>query len=416
MRVMLAQSVPAVGGVGGQERHVLSLARRLGKTGHRVALVVPSRDPGRSRLGDGVELVRLGALFPYAQILYRTLAIHPQCPDPLLVPSLRRFMREWQPDIVHSHGLVLFSVGPALRGPSIPWVHTLHDYGLICPKESLWRLPERAVCRDPLTLACIPCHSRDEPVGPLSPFRAVASLAGLAVGTKALPRPDLAIAVSEFVAKAHQCFLPPMADRTRVIPNFLDGEKVSISPKDLPEQFVLFAGSAAANKGLHVLLKAVRATRPDVWLVVMATGPRKWLDGLQRTADHRIVFYRNAPHPVVMTAWERCLFGVIPSLWPDPCPTVALEAMSRGKPVVASAVGGLTSIVMDGETGILVPPGDVEALRQALCRLIGDGRSRRRMGQAARERLRSGFSAEAVVPEIEEAYLQLQKARPDDSE
>jgi glycosyltransferase involved in cell wall biosynthesis len=66
---------------------------------------------------------------------------------------------------------------------------------------------------------------------------------------------------------------------------------------------------------------------------------------------------------------------------------VAAEAMAHGKPVVASAVGGLLDLVVDGETGLLVPPGDVEALRAALERLLGDPELRRRLGAAGRDRV-----------------------------
>lgn len=395
--------------LGGLERHVLALARKLGKAGHQVAIAVPSRRSGRRRLGEGVELVRLRALFPSAGHLYRALAVHPQFPDPALVLSLRRFIKQWQPEVVHSHGLVLFSVGPALWGSGIPWVHTLHDYGLICPKGSLWRLPVGAICREPLTLACIACHGQEEPKGPLSPVRAVGALAALAVSASGVPKPDLLIAVGQFVAEAHRSVLPALATRLTVIPNFVGAEKGGAPPEGLPQRFVLFVGSGLPYKGLHILLRAFRALPRGVRLVVMASGRAKWLDGLLRGADARTVFYYNVPHTAVLAAWERCLFGVIPSLWPEPCPTVALEAMSKGKPVVACATGGLLDIVADGETGILVPPGDVKALRLALRRLLEDETLRQRMGQAAWQRFREQFSAEGVVPAIAMHYSRLRQ-------
>lgn len=76
-----------------------------------------------------------------------------------------------------------------------------------------------------------------------------------------------------------------------------------------------------------------------------------------------------------------------------------LEAMAAGKPVVASSVGGLLDLVVDGETGVLVPPRDPAALRSALQRLLGDRDLRLRLGAAARERARS-FSWRHVVPQL----------------
>jgi type III pantothenate kinase len=83
---------------------------------------------------------------------------------------------------------------------------------------------------------------------------------------------------------------------------------------------------------------------------------------------------------------------------------MCLEAMAAGKPVVASAVGGLLDLVADGETGLLVPPRDVTALRSALERLLADGELRRRMGEAGRERVRESFSWPAVTDATIEAY------------
>jgi type III pantothenate kinase len=80
------------------------------------------------------------------------------------------------------------------------------------------------------------------------------------------------------------------------------------------------------------------------------------------------------------------------------------EAMAHGRPVVASAVGGLLDLVVDGETGLLVPPRDVPALRSALERLLGDAGLRGRMGQAGRERIREHFTWPAVTDRTIEAY------------
>jgi type III pantothenate kinase len=72
--------------------------------------------------------------------------------------------------------------------------------------------------------------------------------------------------------------------------------------------------------------------------------------------------------------------------------------------VVASAVGGLLDLVVDGETGLLVPPRDVEALRAALERLLGDTELRRRLGEAGRERIRQHFTWPAVIDRTIQAY------------
>ena len=92
---------------------------------------------------------------------------------------------------------------------------------------------------------------------------------------------------------------------------------------------------------------------------------------------------------------------------PDPFPRVVLEAMAAGRPVAAFDSGGTGEMVRDGETGILVPPGDVAALAEAFERLAGDRAMRERMGRAAAARARESFSLERHVGRMEQLLSDL---------
>jgi len=85
-------------------------------------------------------------------------------------------------------------------------------------------------------------------------------------------------------------------------------------------------------------------------------------------------------------------------------PLGVLEAMAQGKPVVATAVGGTPELVVHGETGLLVQPGDVEALAAALAQLLADPEQARHMGEAGRERVQREFGAAAMAQRILELY------------
>ena len=95
---------------------------------------------------------------------------------------------------------------------------------------------------------------------------------------------------------------------------------------------------------------------------------------------------------------------VLPSVQAEPFGLVVLEAMAMGCPVVATAVGGPLSIVVQGETGLLVPPGDAVALADNLERLLRDAVLRERMAAAGRERLETKFSFENTVNELAALY------------
>jgi glycosyltransferase involved in cell wall biosynthesis len=111
-----------------------------------------------------------------------------------------------------------------------------------------------------------------------------------------------------------------------------------------------------------------------------------------------------------MAAWDRALFGATPSLWPEPFGSVVHEGMSRGKPVIGTDHGGHSDMIVDGESGRLVPPGDVYALTQAMRELIDDPALRDRLGHAARDRAQL-FSSEAVIPRFIRAFEEIAATR-----
>jgi glycosyltransferase involved in cell wall biosynthesis len=109
------------------------------------------------------------------------------------------------------------------------------------------------------------------------------------------------------------------------------------------------------------------------------------------------------PHPELERLYARAAVVACPSRR-EGFGVACAEAMAHGRPVVASAVGGLLDLVMDGETGLLVPPRDPAALRAALERLLGDRELRLRLGAAGRERVRERFSWEAATDATLAAY------------
>jgi glycosyltransferase involved in cell wall biosynthesis len=153
---------------------------------------------------------------------------------------------------------------------------------------------------------------------------------------------------------------------------------------------VLYAGRLSPEKGIEELVAAANGLS----LVVAGDGP------LRAQVPGALGF---VPHDELQRLYSRAAVVVCPSRR-EGFGVTCLEAMAHGRPVVASAVGGLTDLVVDGETGLLVPPRDPVALRAALTRLLRDASLRRRMGAAGRLRAQERFSWEAVTSATVAAY------------
>jgi glycogen(starch) synthase len=154
---------------------------------------------------------------------------------------------------------------------------------------------------------------------------------------------------------------------------------------------VLYAGRLSAEKGILDLLAAANN---GMKLTIAGDGPlRDRVPGALGFVSHDALAPLYDRAAVVAVPSRREGFGV-----------VCAEAMAHGRPVVASAVGGLLDLVADEETGLLVPPRDVPALRAALKRLLADDELRSRLGANARRRAEQELSWDRVTDRTLAAY------------
>jgi glycosyltransferase involved in cell wall biosynthesis len=396
MRIlMLAQNYAPI--LGGEERMVEDLSLELGRRGHRVA-VATMRQPDHDQY-DNRDGIRVYAL---RSSLYRATGRNdgarrpqaPPAPDPRTVLDLRRVLRRERPDVVHAHNWLVHSYLPLHRGSGAALVLSLHDYGLVCATKRLLR---RGVeCTGPSPLKCMECASRH-----YHGAKGPAIVAGTFLrGPLLRRRVDLLLPVS--AAVRDRCGVGP-ADPHRVIPNFVREDRTrAVEDRRLAhlpiEPFLLFLGDATFDKGARHLADVYPTLDQPPPLVFIG---RCFVDEL---ADHpNISVLGPWPHELAQEALRRALFAVVPTIMAEAFGLAALESAAAGRAVVASDIGGLREIVIHGETGLLVPPGDKSALRAALNRLIADPQLRAQMGEAAGRRA-SSFGAHAIVPAFEQAY------------
>lgn len=389
---------------GGAELHVRNLAMGLSRRGHQVTIATLAQQGSPALELDGpVQVHRVDGWLQRLPMLFtpgipRSAA---PLPDPGVASSILRIVRDERPDIVHAHDWLMHSYLPVAPFLAPPLVASLHNFGVACPKHSLIRNGE--LCSGPGVEKCLRCAARH--YGAARGAATCVSLWTMSPLQRRAVRQFLP--VSEDVARGNR--LQESGLPYTVIPNFVPDDvaepsKDAVSAaRELPaEPFLLFVGALSRAKGLHILFDAYRRLSNPPPLVVIGFTARDTQDVLVG-APAGTVIRRSWEHGAVMEAWRRCAVGVVPSTWREPCPTVVIEAMAVGVPLVASALGGIPEIIEDGVSGLLVPDMDGRSLAAALGRLLGDEALRQRLGQAARERS-EGFLASSVIPRVEAAY------------
>ena len=185
-----------------------------------------------------------------------------------------------------------------------------------------------------------------------------------------------------------------------IIPNGVDLESYKIPDRDWSHPRLLSAGRIVHQKGLDLAMRALGELKAFDWeWSIAGDGPQ--MPVLQSRAKElgiadRVFFLGWQSRPQLMECYQQANVFLFPSRH-EGMPNALLEAMASGLPVVASCVAGNEELVIDGETGYLVPSEDVEALQVALKRLLLDPALREQMGMASRERVEANYSWESTA-------------------
>ena len=398
MRILMISDfyAPHVGGV---EVVVRNLAQELSRRGHDVAVATIRTDGLPEHDVDGA--VRLHRISTSAQRV-SALARQPRpwappIPDPEATRALRRLLAVERPDVVHGHDWLARSFLPLKRAGGPAFVVSLHYFTETCAKKSL--LFRGAPCSGPGLAKCLGCAGAH--YGPVRGTGVV--LGNFAIAAIERRLVDLYLPVSHAAARGNG--LVGRLAEYEVVPNFvLDAATVSAGKLDLLDQlpadgFLLFVGDLRAEKGIDILLEAYTRLEDAPPLVLIG---KVWPDSPRRLPPN-VQLLTGWPNEAVRGAQRRCTALVAPSIWLEPFGMVVLETLAEGRPVIVSQIGGLTEVVQEGAGAQLVPPGHVEALRDAMARIVADDRLRDRLAEGSR-RSAARFRPETVVPLVERAY------------
>jgi glycosyltransferase involved in cell wall biosynthesis len=398
--------------IGGGTRASQQLALGLARRGHQVC-VATSWQAGHleSELQERVLVRRLRALgsrLPGAAIHPRY--VPPPFPDPELTLRLRRILSAFRPDVIHTYGWITYSLLPARGRLRTPVVLGMRDYANVCPKRTLVR--DGKACSGPTLGSCISCAGSHYGVG-----KGLVSTIGVLGARRPLRRRLAGVhSVSSYVQQVvHRDLVRPgvpssMVDE--VVPDWRDATADSVADPavlaSLPDApFILYVGALRLVKGIRELLEAYdRLSAPKPPLVMIGTqAPDTPAD-----LDERAIVIRNVSNPTVLAAWDKALFGVVPSVVPEPLGNVVHEAMSRGKTVIGTYPGGHRDMIVDEQSGLLVPAGSIGDLVAAMERLIRDGDLRHRLEvEAATSAQR--FTESRALPLMEDLLMRVADRR-----
>ena len=375
MRILIAHAFYRL--AGGEDRYVVQQAQLLGED-HVVELLAR----------DNSELPR--GLGTASQLTFSRST----------VKAASKAFDAFRPDIAHLHNAYP-AWGPAIHLAAkrrlVPLVMTVHNFRLRCPNGYMFtesapcRRCEKGMYANAIVHRCFPDRGQ-----------AMGYAAGLWVHRFLLKLEDkvtLFITPSAFMKERMlEWGIDP--ERVIVVRNFT---REPLGSSD-PGEYGMYLGRLSAEKGVDILLHALKATG-DVRFLVVGEGPesgalRALADDLRLT---NVEFVGRVDPEAVTNLLRHARFVVMPSVWEENAPLAALETMAAGRPLVVTSTGGLPELVANGE-GVIVPPGDPQALARAMSALAQDDAACRSIGEQALVRSASEFTPNVHAKRLEEAY------------
>jgi glycosyltransferase involved in cell wall biosynthesis len=397
LRVCIVTVASYAHGIGGMQGHVADLCRGLAEAGHEVEVIAPKHR-------DGLEqTTHLGGTWHFGNVPSRKPG-RPTRNRDWLRESAARFERLHAAnpfDVVHSESTS--ALGLLRRGVHrrVPLAAKFHGNYLGLAGATVGR----AV--------------RDAGVRPR--VREAKHLVWLTIG-HVVPADFARFRACEAMVPSRQqldgTVRSYLLDRSRVhfVPNGIDAEAFKPGSKGDARQrlglgnapVLLSVGRLERDKGFETAIAALaHLDDPEARLILVGAGPER--DFLERAARNlgvadRVDFTGSKPRDQVMEYLAAADVFLFPTERDEAAGIVALEAMAAGLPLLTSTVGGGVELVEDGTSGLLLPPSAPDAWAAAIHSVLADDALRRRMGEAARERILRSYTIEAMTRQTVDVY------------
>lgn len=306
-------------------------------------------------------------------------------------------------DLVHMHNIhsyeFLIYLMIALKITRKPIVWTPHDYWFMCPNQSLL-INDDVVCTE------FDC-SRDC-LGSFSILKKISY--NRRCLTKLLKSVDKVISPSNAM-KEKLLWFGFEKEKVITIYNGIEVNKKEIS---VPlKNKLLFVGYVDKRKGTYYLVESIELVKkvlPSIKLVIVGTGPE--IPSLKQLAkkldiEDTVIFLGRVTNAKLEQEYRESHVVVLPSIWPENCSVVILEALAHGKPVITTNIGGNSELVEDGVSGFIVDPGNSHQIADKIVQILSDENLAKKLGENARKKAIEQFNIVAQVDKLTKIYRKL---------
>jgi glycosyltransferase involved in cell wall biosynthesis len=393
---------------GGDSTYTFNLAELLASHGHEIAFFAMEdernlQDPNADLFVSSIDFRSLNqqkTLRNSVKVLTRTI---------YSTEARQKFstlLKRFSPDIIHLQNYLLHITASILfevqrHNPSVVW--TLHDYYLACPNSHF--------LIDRTGQVCEACHGGHFYQAILKHCKKDSLLASSMAAFVAYSNRWMGVA-----KKVDALVTPSRFLKSKLVASGFDENQVHHLPLFLPQEnfwaderdngYILFLGKLETIKGIDILINAARLAK-DVPLKLAGSMDKVLANQLPDILPENVQYLGLKHGQELVELTRNALAIVVPSIWYENQPFSILEAFASGKPVIASAIGGMAELVSHRERGLLVKPGDSVALADAMHWMITNRNLAKEMGRNAMQYAMEYHSPEKHYQSLMSIYSQV---------
>jgi len=377
--------------VGGVETYLVDLKKTLEKKGNVVKILSSSLNivNNKNNFSD----------YTYSLINQKShLRIFPYIWNRSALQTLNKILEEFKPDIVHLHFIFYHTSPSVLWGlRKIPTIYTVHAHEVLSPMG----INKTSRCKHPEEQYCIHC-----------------------IGIVKFIPEKIKRKLFLFLSKNVDLYISPSKHHYKLLNKYkfspathlYNGFQLLYPSPIKKGNHLLYVGRLAKDKGVSYAIMAmleILIKIPTASLIIVGTGPeetslKKLVKDLN--LENNVKFIGHINNDEIAYYYKNAQIVVVPSIYPDNLPTVCIEAMSVGRPIIGSDFGGIPELIDNRSTGYIIPPFSSKAIAKKAIELLENRKLLEAMGENARKKSEL-YSIEKHADKIEKIYLELLKIK-----